>query len=113
MTKLSSYINKIQLILKRYLKGNWGFPFIVTFLLLLLAAAVFLAISPAFASIAQTFAYYSYFALAIGVLFQVGNVNSMTVQDFLVWIKKIKIALQLERSGKNKLETGVVLDGPS
>lgn len=136
MTKLSSCLNKTRLILQRYLNGNWGFLFIVAFLLLLFNAAVFLAtssyyasmaesagnsatsaelttISTSFASMAEAIATYSYFVLAIGVLFQVGNVNSKTVQDVLVRIRKFRIALKLVRLGKNRLKNGVVFDGSS
>ena len=133
MTKLSSCLNKTRLILQRYLNGNWGFLFIVAFLLLLFNAAVFLATSSyyasmaesaansleltttsaSFASMAEAIATYSYLALAIGVLFQVGNVNSKTVQDVLVRIRKFRIALKLVRLGKNRLKNGVVFDGSS
>jgi hypothetical protein len=123
VTKLSSYINKIQIVLKRYLKGKWGFPFIVAFLLLLLTAAIFLVISAtsaeltatstSFASMAEITAEFSYFALAIGVLFQLGNVNSKTFQSVIAWIKKLKIALQHVLLGKNRLKNGVLFDGPS
>jgi hypothetical protein len=62
---------------------------------------------------AEAIATYSYFVLAIGVLFQVGNVNSKTVQDVLVRIRKFRIALKLVRLGKNRLKNGVVFDGSS
>jgi hypothetical protein len=60
---------------------------------------------------AEATAIYSYFALAISVLFQLGNVNSRTAQEIILWIKKLKIALQLVRLGKNRLKNGVVFDG--
>jgi hypothetical protein len=36
------YFDQIRLVGTRYVKGNWGFPFVASFLVLLLAAAILL-----------------------------------------------------------------------
>ena len=60
--------NKIMLKVKGYVKENWGSPFIVGFMLLLVVAAVYL--SAGWSSLADTVAVYAYYALVAGVVLQ-------------------------------------------
>jgi uncharacterized membrane protein HdeD (DUF308 family) len=69
MTQIS--FNQIELKLKGYVKENWGSPFIMAFILLLVVAAVFL--SAGSASLADTLAVYGFYALVAGVLLQIGS----------------------------------------
>jgi hypothetical protein len=118
ITKIREYFKQVQRKTKRYDSSNWGFPFIATFLILLSIAAVFLATSAYFASTiakviisagsAELIATFAYFALVIGVLFQLGNVNSKTVRETPARIKKLKFALQYVFSGKNKKEGAAI-----
>jgi hypothetical protein len=62
------FIEKIQGSIKKYVKENWSFPFIAGFMVLLFAAAVFLAAG--WASLADTTAICAYFSLVAGVLLQ-------------------------------------------
>ena len=59
----------IRLKAKGYLKENWGSPFIVGFILLLIVAAVFL--SAGFSSLADNVAVYAFYALVVGVVLQI------------------------------------------
>jgi hypothetical protein len=59
---------KIYVKVKRYLRENWGSPFIVAFMLLLLSAAVYL--SSGLSSLANAIAIYAYYALVAGVILQ-------------------------------------------
>ena len=63
----------MKAVTKRYLRSNWGFPFIVSFLLLLLSAAVFFAAG--LISLAEVLAYVAYFTLAIGAILQVVTIR--------------------------------------
>jgi uncharacterized membrane protein len=72
VTKISTYWKQIQQQTKRSIKSNWGFPFIAAFLILLSTAAVFFAANLKW--VAEIIAEGAYFALLIGVLFQLGNV---------------------------------------
>ena len=56
---------------KGYVKENWGSPFIVGFMLLLIAAAV--SLSAGFSSLADTVAVYAYYALVAGVFLQLAS----------------------------------------
>ena len=58
----------IVLKIKVYAKENWGAPFIVGFMLLLITAAIFLSVG--LSSLADTVAVYAYYALVAGVLLQ-------------------------------------------
>jgi hypothetical protein len=62
---LSSFKTK----LKEYVRQNWGSPFIVAFILLLLAAAVLLSAGSAYW--AEEVAVYAYYTLVAGVLLQI------------------------------------------
>ncbi len=53
---------------KDYVKENWGSPFIVGFMLLLIVAAVSLSVG--LSSLANTVATYAYYALVAGVILQ-------------------------------------------
>ena len=85
MTELSKCFKQVQLVVKRYVKGNWGYPFIGGFILLLFTAAVLLAAG--LTPVAEVAATCAYFALAIGVV------------------------LQLVYLGKNRAENGAVFHG--
>ena len=69
MTQVS--FNKIMLKVKGYVKENWGSPFIVGFMLLLVAAAV--SLSAGLSSLADTVAVYAYYALVAGVFLQLAS----------------------------------------
>ena len=62
------FIKKIQASINKYAKENWSFPFIAGFMVLLFAAAVFLATG--WASLAETTTICAYFSLVTGVLLQ-------------------------------------------
>jgi len=51
-----------------YVKGNWGSPFIVGFMFLLIGAAV--SLSAGFSSLADNIAVYAFYALVGGVVLQ-------------------------------------------
>jgi hypothetical protein len=51
-----------------YVKKNWGSPFIVTFMLLLISSAIL--VSSGFLSLADNTAIYAFYALVIGVTLQ-------------------------------------------
>ncbi len=63
------------------------------------------------ATLAEDSAIVAYFALAIGVVFELGNVNSKTALKSIARIKKLKIALGLVHSEKNKTKTERFFDG--
>ena len=63
----------MKAVTKRYLRGNWGFPFIVSFLLLLLSAAVVFAAG--LISLAEVLAYIAYFTLATGAILQLVTIK--------------------------------------
>jgi hypothetical protein len=63
--------NKIMLKVKGYVGENWGSPFVVGFMLLLVVAAV--SLSAGFASLADTVAVYAYYALVAGVFLQLAS----------------------------------------
>jgi hypothetical protein len=53
---------------KEYVKKNWGSPFIVVFILLLLSTAV--SLSAGLSSLANAAAVYAYYAVVAGVILQ-------------------------------------------
>ena len=63
--------DKIKLKTKEYVKENWGSPFILSFMLLLVVAAIFL--SSGLSSLADNVAVYAYYALVAGVILQVAS----------------------------------------
>lgn len=60
--------SKIMIKVKGYVKENWGSPFIVGFMLLLISAAV--SLSAGLSSLADAIAVYVYYALVVGVVLQ-------------------------------------------
>lgn len=54
--------------IKSYIKENWGSPFIIAFMVLLISTAVFL--SAGLSYIADTIAIYAFYALVTGVVLQ-------------------------------------------
>jgi hypothetical protein len=60
--------NKIYVRVKKYLRENWGSPFIVAFMLLLLSAAFSLTVG--LPSLASAVAVYAFYALVAGVILQ-------------------------------------------
>jgi hypothetical protein len=66
---MRDFYKRIKLEFKRGVKANWGFPFIVGFLLLLLSAAVLLATG--LSSAAELMANAAYLALAVGVMLEI------------------------------------------
>lgn len=55
----------------RYLKQNWGAPFILAFMLLLVLSAVYLAFGAE--GIANDIAVYAYYCLVAGVALQIAS----------------------------------------
>lgn len=60
--------NRIQFRVKVFVKANWGSPFILGFMLLLIGAAVSLSLGLSW--LADNIAVYAFYALVIGVLLQ-------------------------------------------
>lgn len=104
ITKIREHFKQIRSKIKRYNSDNWGFPFIAAFLILLFTAAVFFAASANLEWVAEIIADVAYFALVIGVLFQLSNVNFKTVREAPMRIKKLKVSLQHVLLEKNKKE---------
>ena len=69
MTQVGS--NKIVVKVKGYFKENWGSPFIVGFMLLLIAAAV--SLSAGVSSLADVVAVYAFYALVAGFFLQLAS----------------------------------------
>jgi amino acid transporter len=60
--------NQFMAKIKSYVKENWGAPFIIAFMTLLLSSAI--SLSAGSAQLADTIAIYAFYALVIGVLLQ-------------------------------------------
>jgi hypothetical protein len=60
---------KFQIRVKGYVKENWGSPFIVGFIFLLLSAATLLSLGISYW--AEQIAIYAYYALVVGVALQI------------------------------------------
>lgn len=60
--------SKIMIKVKGYVTENWGSPFIVGFMFLLVVAAV--SLSAGWSSLADSVAVYAYYALVAGVFLQ-------------------------------------------
>ena len=69
MTQIS--LDNIMLRTKGYVKANWGSPFIVVFMSLLVIAAVSLSVG--LSSFANNLAVYAYYALVAGVFLQLAS----------------------------------------
>jgi len=54
--------------LKEYFRENWGAPFIIVFMVLLVVAAVFLGLG--FEFLAERLAEFAYYFLVVGVVLQ-------------------------------------------
>jgi len=63
--------NKFHEINLTYLLENWGAPFIIAFMILLMTAAIYLAIRNE--AMANLLAEYAYYALVIGVILQLAS----------------------------------------
>lgn len=68
-------LNKIMGEVKQFVKENWGSPFIIGFITLLLSAAVSLAVGSPY--LAENMAVVAYFALVTGVILQIVCVPSL------------------------------------
>jgi hypothetical protein len=68
VTELSKSFKQVQRVVRQYAKGNWSFPFIGGFIVLLFTAAVLLAAG--WASVAEVAAACAYFSIVIGVVLQ-------------------------------------------
>lgn len=66
---LKSFIKGIQKKVRAYAKENWGAPFIIGFVLLLVIAAI--SLSMGFNALANSVAVYAYYALVAGVVLQI------------------------------------------
>jgi hypothetical protein len=66
--RTSVFAHKILARAKGYVKENWGAPFVVGFMALLLVAAV--SLLSGFAVLADEVAVYAYYALVVGVVLQ-------------------------------------------
>jgi hypothetical protein len=69
VTELGVYLKQVRIVVKRYVNGNWGFPFIAGFMVLLFSAAVLLTVKD-LASMAEPTATLAYIALVVGVVLQ-------------------------------------------
>ena len=65
---IKGFVKQIPARVKGYVKENWGAPFIVGFMLLLVVAAASLSMS--LAVLANEVAIYAYYALVAGVVLQ-------------------------------------------
>jgi heme/copper-type cytochrome/quinol oxidase subunit 4 len=65
---ISGFAEKMPVRVKWYVRENWGAPFIVGFMLLLMIVAVSLSIGVAV--VANEVAVYTYYALVIGFVLQ-------------------------------------------
>jgi hypothetical protein len=61
--------NKFQYKATNYVKQNWGVPFIIGFMLLLVGAAAF-SLNSGLSSLADNVAVYAFYALILGVVLQ-------------------------------------------
>lgn len=69
MTQVGS--NKIVVKVKGYFKENWGSPFILGFMLLLIVTAV--SLSAGLSSLADVVAVYGFYSLVVGVFLQLAS----------------------------------------
>jgi hypothetical protein len=65
---ISGFAKKMPVRVKWYVRENWGAPFMVGFMLLLMVVAVSLSIGVT--EVANEMAVYAYYALVIGVVLQ-------------------------------------------
>ncbi len=81
MTTKKECLVKVHVRIKAWSKGNWGFPFIAGFLVLLFSAAVFLAAGSAF--LAEEIADWAYFTLVAGVILQLACLSRNKKMELL------------------------------
>ena len=67
---LRALVGKFSVGARGYVRENWGAPFVVGFMALLMVAAVCLLMG--FAVLADEVAVYGYYALVVGVVLQLG-----------------------------------------
>jgi hypothetical protein len=67
-TMIKAFARKVPSRVKGYVKENWGAPFIVSFMALLMVAAVSLLVD--LVVLADEVAVYAYYALVVGVVLQ-------------------------------------------
>ena len=67
-TGLRSFARRVPSRVKDYVKENWGAPFVVGFMALLIVAAV--SLSMGYVVLADEVAVYAYYALVVGVALQ-------------------------------------------
>jgi len=65
---VNEFVKEIPARIRGYVRVNWGAPFIVGFMLLLMIAAA--SLSMALAALADEVAVYAYYALVVGVILQ-------------------------------------------
>lgn len=65
---IRAFVNRVTVGARGYVKENWGAPFVVGFMALLMVAAVCLLMD--FAVLANEVAVYAYYALVVGVVLQ-------------------------------------------
>jgi hypothetical protein len=66
--RIKEYFSKVHVRVKGFVKGNWGYPFIAGFMVLLFLGAVFLASGLGY--LAEPIADVAYFALVAGAVLQ-------------------------------------------
>ena len=65
---IKGFVKEMPARIKGYVRENWGAPFVLGFMLLLIVAAVSLSIG--LADVANEVAVYAYYALVVGVILQ-------------------------------------------
>jgi hypothetical protein len=65
---IKAFARKVSLRVKGYVKENWGAPFVLGFMALLIVSAVSLLMD--FVVLANEVAVYAYYALVVGVVLQ-------------------------------------------
>ena len=65
---IKGFVKEMPARIKGYVRENWGAPFVLGFMLLLIVAAV--SLSTGLADIANEVAVYAYYALVVGVILQ-------------------------------------------
>ncbi len=69
MVKIGNISIEIDERVKKYFKSNYGAPFVIAFMVLLITAAIYLAMDNK--DIADQLAVYAYYMLVIGVIGQI------------------------------------------
>jgi len=133
LTKVSDSSKRIREQIKNYVRGNWGIPLIVVFMLLLPVASIclvtpnfyasivtsvadekiatFLLISLNLVSCVESIASCTCIVLIVGVLLQLGKVNSDSTRKIIAQIKGLNLISKSVRFGKNRFSKGAVFHG--